>query len=224
MEYIKDEHIYKYPCGDFNRYFRWNVPAFTEGYEQNTGYIVQHIFRKTKDTKKQYSGEEFNHKYWETWPVLNGRINLPLTDYNAAKDFDDNWTSHLPKNWDYKADVGREDHLRTCVDKRKNSLGIVSMEGYVYWAPLGSDFFNVVHATFHDNHDIKWAGNLPATWEVPDYQRYLDRLVFHHSFSNSWSIDDSSEVEQLITPIDYSGCGLTEYLNTPYGKIRRYIC
>ena len=188
--YIYNERITLYPCGDFNREFYWNVPIITENSERKNGYIVQHIIRTTKDSKDIYTlNDDYNHEYWEAWPINNNKVNLP--DYG----FHDRWATPRPK---IDIDCAIKYTLIEHINERKNSSGNIRMSGIVYWAPIGCELFNIVHNTFK-THCIKWAWELAATKDISDYQRFTP-VFTHPDLYNTWNIDDNPDEEALITP------------------------
>ena len=129
MKYVKDEVFTRYLNGDFCRKFYWNVQELTKDSKIKSGYIVQHIIRKTIDSKKLYTNNDnYNHDYWEAWIVKNNKIMLD------SNDFHDCWKPPLNSISANAYECDLKEHGI----ERVNSNGTIYMEGHVYWAPLGS--------------------------------------------------------------------------------------
>lgn len=190
MGHIQWEQVTRYLGGDFDRKILWNVSAFTESSHVSAGYIVQHIFRKTEDTKGTFVGADYNHDYWEAWKVNNNRIIL-----EEDTGYHDRWTTAFS----LFTVPAMEYCIRQNAEKRRDSSGHTEMEGYVYWAPLGSDLFHIVQKTFKVGKVI-WAGQLLSTEKITEYQKF--KYVFHHMIRHPWNIDETADIEQLVTPIE----------------------
>ncbi len=191
MKPVLDEKITRFINGAFSREFRWDTSSITNGSQTNSGYIVQHIIRKTRTTTGLYDDEEsYNHKYWEAWPVKENKIALP--DYG----FDDMWTSDIPQGWDYYTTAARKDYLEELFQKRRNSAGVIFISAKVYWAPQGSDLEEIVRNTF--NVKILWARDLPAAWDVPNYHVFTP--LFSNSFCSYWNLDNKTTTYDVCNP------------------------
>ena len=159
-EKIKDVKLEKYDNGSFVRTFKWNLPELIPDYSENSsGYLVQHIIRKTKDSQNKYSEkEDCNHSYWEAWPVNNGIIILDNSD------FDDSW-EWIHKGWHFTQPEAMIEIQMGYYNERRNTTGTIHMESEVYWAIEGSKLWNIVNDKFR-KYAVPWAGDLICCREM----------------------------------------------------------
>lgn len=201
--YILNQRVVKYPSGDFERTFKWNVPELTKnaGHGYGYGLLVQHIIRKTVSTSsdintKYGSDEDFNSDYWEAWEVKKNTVILPDNPHS----YDDCWRTPIPVMWRMidLTDEKKAYHYIGNAQERKNSNGITFIAGHVYWAPLGSTLQKIVMNTFAVG-TVKQAGDLLSAWKVEGYEEF--DIVFSHRFVHSWEIGN---------PTDWTRFGLPE--------------
>lgn len=196
MRFVSDEKITRFINGAFSREFRWDTCSITNGSQKSSGYIVQHIIRKTRTTTGLHADDEgYNHEYWEAWPVKENKIALP--DYG----FDDMWKSDLPQGWDFYTITARKEFLEELLQKRQDSAGVIFISAKVYWAPQGSELEEIVRKTF--NVKILWARDLPATWEIPNHHAYTP--LFSNSFCSYWNLDNKAISYDVCNPIMKKG-------------------
>ncbi len=187
----------EYKNGTFIRTCQWNITKIIGQSSVKSGFIVQHITRRTVDSKNQYIDKtEYNHEYWEAWPVKNAQITLP--GYDKKCGVDDTWST-FERDWNWTALNYKNTWMKEILTERKDSYGEIAMTGIVYWAPVGSELEEIVKNTFHEK--IPMAGNLPAAWNVNGYERFIPvdkEIPYHHS----WDLTNDEKYHQALNEID----------------------
>lgn len=193
MEFVINETKTCFMNGVFIRQFYWNTSAIIGNSGVKSGFIVQHIVRDTKDSLSLYAhNEDYNHSYWEAWPVKDGRITLE--DYG----FNDRWTN-VPCDWDMYTYKYRRKWLLEKLAERNKSIGMIRVHGQVFWAPHGDELETIVHESFRKKA-VRWAWDLQATEDIEASSRFIP--MFEHEFQNGWSLlnnEDYIRAEQEIT-------------------------
>jgi hypothetical protein len=187
----------KYKNGNFIRTCQFNRTKIIGVANVQSGYIVQHINRKTVDSKEQYKDNAiYNHDYWEAWPVENGHI--IMDGYDEKDGVDDTWST-FASDWWICTDKYKNMVMKDILEERKNSNGTITMTGTLYWAPADSELANIVRNTFHDR--VPMAVGLPAAWVVEGYERFkpVDNEI---KYEHSWDLTDEEKYQEALEEIE----------------------
>ncbi|MBQ9038541.1 MAG: hypothetical protein IJ119_03530 [Clostridia bacterium] len=193
MDYTIEQPDIRFKNGAFIRQFKWNTSVIIRTTDVKSGFIVQHIVRNTRDTRNIYAdNEDYNHSYWEAWPVQDGRITLDDYGYN------DRWTN-VPEDWEMRTPEYQRKWLYDVLLERKKSTGIIKIIGQEFWAPHDDELEKIVMTTFKKGI-VRWAGELQATREIKDSSRFVP--LYEHEFHNSWKLENNEDYINAKRQID----------------------
>lgn len=197
QDIILNVQLNEYKNGNFIRTCQWNITKIIGPSPMRSGFIVQHIKRKTVDSKGQYKDNKtYNHDYWEAWPVENGHI--ILDGYDEKDGVDDTWST-FTSDWGMCINKHRNKIMKEILEERKDSCGTITITGTVYWAPSDKELAGIVRDTFHDR--VHMAVGLPSAWVVEGYERFepVDKEI---KYDHSWDLTDDEKYQEALEEIE----------------------